>query len=98
MISLYGGAVASVMGVLVAWNALDLDRPAFKSEVDAVYEFASETREISLNQEWFRVRSQLEEVKAQLAHEPLNRQLIERRVRLEQQLRAVEAALQALRS
>jgi hypothetical protein len=97
MITLYGGAVGAVLTAVVAWNQLDMPRPALHAEVQAVQQYASNTRELVLNQEWFRLRIQLREAQAKLKSDPLNRELIRTVTRLEQALTKTNSQIQKLR-
>ena len=92
------GAIAAVLGVMATWEKLEfLPRWAWYSEVVVVQEFAQDTRRIVLNQEWFRLRTELREVQTKLSTDPMNRDLIEDATRLEQQLRDVEEQLDQLK-
>lgn len=97
MITLYGGAIGVVVSVAVGWYQLDLPIPATHNEVQEVRQYARGTREIVLNQEWFRLKTQLREAKAKLKRDPLNLDLIKRVTRLELTLRSVEGHLDELR-
>lgn len=97
MISLYAGALGTIMGISIAWTQLNLPRPATYNEVQNVQQYASATREIVLNQEWFRLKSQLREAQVRLSRDPGNRSLIQEVTRLEQSLRAVESDLSQIR-
>lgn len=66
-------------------------------EFQKVQQYAGRTREIVLNQEWFRLKSQIREIQAKLDRNPGNSALIRELTRLEQTLRAVNADLSELR-
>ena len=89
-------ALPSLLAAMVSWQTLDLPRPASNHEVQAVQQYAGSTREIVLNQEWFRYDSQLSRAVAELARDPTNQRLIEEVSRLRLALRNVEQQLQAL--
>lgn len=97
MITLYGGAIGVIVSVAVGWYQLDLPIPATHNQVQEVQQYAKGTREIVLNQEWFRLKTQLREAKAKLIGDPGNRELIKRVTRLELTLRSVEGQLDELR-
>lgn len=88
------GAVGAVMGVMISWQSIDfLPRWAWHTEVAAVQSFAEDTRKLVLNQEWFRLKAKLTEIRFDLSQDPRNRELIEDVTRIEQQLRDVEKQL-----
>ncbi len=90
-------AVPSILAAMVSWNTLDLPRPASSHEVQTVQQYAASTREIVLNQEWFRISRQLEVAEARLAQNPGNPRMIDEVVRLRQALQNVNAQLRKLR-
>lgn len=89
-------AVPSILAAMVSWATLDLPRPASNHEVQAVQQYAGSTREIVLNQEWFRFHAQLLQAEARLAQNPSNPDIIREVTRLRQALRNVESQLQEL--
>ena len=97
MITLYGGAIGVIVSVAVSWYQLDLPIPATHNQVQEVQQYAKGTRQIVLNQEWFRLKTQLREAKAELIRDPGNLKLIKKVTRLEVTLRSVEGELDELR-
>jgi hypothetical protein len=94
MITLYAGAFAAVLGGILGWQQLGLPVPATQSDmVELRQEIGSNTKLI-LGDRWLRLTAQIKQLEAQLARDPGNRRLIERLVRLQQQLREVEKGLQ----
>lgn len=89
-------AVPSILAAMVSWAALDLPRPASNHEVQAVQQYAGSTREIVLNQEWFRISIQLERAEERLERNPGDDRSIEEMVRLRLALKNVESQLQEL--
>lgn len=97
-VGIVAGAIGAILGVMISWQSIEfLPRWAWYSEVAQVQDFAQDTRRIVMNQEWFRLTAALKEARVALAADPLNRELIEKVTRLEQQLRAVEEQLDALK-
>lgn len=97
MITLYAGAVGAVLTTAVAWNQLDLPRPATSEEVRDVWQYAMDTRQIVTNQEWFRLSAKLKIARAKLRLDPTNRELIDEVTRLEQAIKEVDDQLNALK-
>jgi hypothetical protein len=95
-IGMIASAVGAILGVFVAWNQLDLPRPALYSELISVQQIAEENRTLILNQEWFRLKTQVRELEVELRQNPRDRDLIEKLTRAEQALRNVEKSLKEL--
>ena len=97
MITLYGGAAAAILTVVVSWVQLDAPVPATTNDVQTVQQYAEGTRKIVLNQEWFRVSTQLKAAQAKLKADPHNVTLIRKVTKLELALREVEDQLSKVR-
>jgi hypothetical protein len=104
MVTFYAGAVGAILSVAVYWHQLDLPRFAYLSEVTSVESKLSElqqysigTRKITLNQDWFRLKTQLTDRQARLAADPRNWELIEDVTKIEQSLRDVEGQLEQIK-
>lgn len=105
-----GGAaasIASVLGLIIAWQTLGWPLPASQSsvveakrealeQVAGVEQFSKSTREIVLGQEWFRNNAKLQELRGKLARDPDNQDLRLSIQLLEQQQRGIEAQLKEL--
>lgn len=88
--------VAALIAIATGWSAWDLPRPALNTEIQAVQQYAGSTREIVLNQEWFRLSIQLEQALAKSARDSSNFDLIREVVRLRLALKNVESQLREL--
>ena len=95
MITICAGALAAVLSVAVGWTQLDLPVPATHNDVQVVQQYAEGTREIVLNQEWFRLNAELRRAEAQYAKAP-SAAILDAISRLEAAIRAVQSALSEL--
>ena len=93
MITIYAACVSAVLGTAVAWGSLDLPRPAWHSEVQELEQLVASNTKLILGDKWVRLKATIEELTAQLRGDPANRDLIDRLVRAQQQLRETEQQL-----
>lgn len=90
------GLTAALFAILVSWVELDWPRPAMNMEVAQVEQFAIDTREIVLNQEWFKIQEDMIEVNRLISQDPTNPAFQEWRLKLRAQQRAVNQQLKEL--
>jgi hypothetical protein len=84
-----------MISVAVGWNQLDLPTLATHNDVEAVQQYAEGTREIALNQEWFRLDAELRRAEAEYARTP-SPTLLDYISRLKSSIRSVQAAIAEL--
>lgn len=93
MITIYTAMVSGMLGVAVAWGTLDLPRPAWHSEVMELEQVVVSNTKLILGDKWIRIKSQIAELQAKLNSNPTNRDMIDRLVRLQAQLREINKRL-----
>ena len=78
----------------VAWNQLNLPRPAWYSEVVALEIQVTANTQLILGDKWLRLNTQIKELESKLANNPPNRlELIARLATLQLQFRVVNSEL-----
>lgn len=95
--------IAGVLGVMMAWQSLDLPRPAWKAEVDELRvqvaelkQFNYGTRALVLNQKWERLFRQVAMLEAQDRRGQLTQDQQELLTNLKLQMRLVGNQLRQL--
>jgi hypothetical protein len=93
MITLYAGAITAVIGVMIGYQQLGGPIPATQADLTELRQEIGSNTQLILGDRWLRLTAQIKALEAQLAQNPGSRELIERLVRLQQQLREVERGL-----
>ncbi len=102
--------VASVLGGVAAWASMDWPRPAttgdlreMKETINAlsrqladVSSFGFETRRMALNQDWWRIEAQLEELLKLKLERPRDRQLNEAWLNLKRDRHEIDRQIKIL--
>jgi hypothetical protein len=96
VITMYCGAISAVIAVIIGYNQLDWPRPAMHTEVREVQQYAAGTREIVLNQEWFRLEAELRRAEAEYARNP-SPVLLDSISRLKSAIRSVQGQIDELK-
>ncbi len=97
------GVGATVVTILVGLNTLGVpgvvlttDLDAIHRKIDGLEEFSKGTRMLVLNNDWWRLNTQLEDVKAQRADKPTDRYLRDLERNLSQQQKRIEQQIEQL--
>lgn len=93
MITVYAAMFSAILGAAVAYDKLDLPWFASQEDVQVVQQEVASNTKLILGDKWLRLSTQIKQLEAQLTRDPGNRALIERLVRLQQQLRETERQL-----
>jgi hypothetical protein len=84
---------SAMLAAAVTWGQLDLPRPAWRSEVMALELQVAANTQLILGDKWLRLTAQIKALEAKLTMEPANREMIEKLVVLQLQLREVNGKL-----
>jgi hypothetical protein len=86
-------SLSAMLAAAVAWGQLDLPRPAWRSEVMALELQVSANTQLILGDKWLRLTAQIKALEAELRDAPTDREMIEKLVVLQLQLREVNGKL-----
>lgn len=84
---------SAMLAAAVAWGQLDLPRPAWHSEVQALTLQVAANTQLILGDKWLRLTSQIKALGVKLRSDPTNLEWIEKLAVLQLQLREVNGKL-----
>lgn len=94
MFGIPAATVSAIMGVAIAWGQLDLPRPAWHSEVQALSLQVAANTQLILGDKWLRLTAQIKALEDKLAINPSNRRELIAELAVKQlQLREVNGKL-----
>lgn len=93
MFGIPAATVSAVLAVAVAWGQLDLPRPAWHSEVQALSLQVAANTQLILGDKWLRLTAQIKALEAKMRGDPGNSEWIDKLVILQLQLREVNGKL-----
>lgn len=86
-------SVSAMLAAAVAWGQLDLPRPAWRSEVIELGMQVAANTQLILGDKWLRLTAQIKSLEAKLRSDPSNREMIDKLVVFQLQLREVNGKL-----
>ncbi len=96
-VGVVAGAIGAVLMVGVAWISLGLPVVALTTDVAQVEKFSKGTREMVLNNDWFRITADIERVERKLGQKPNDEELLFTLRLLREQRRKIELQMEELK-